>query len=283
MGKISLEEIVQAVNDLPSLPQIVLRVMELTEDPDSTAQDINAALAQDQGLTARVLKLANSAFYGFPRRIATVTEATVLLGFKTIRSIVLAASVNDMLSQEMEGYALEYGELWRHSQCSAMAARLIARRVKYSGLDVAYTAALLHDIGKVVLNSYLKEAYQEVLEKVDSDNITFLQSERVVLGFDHSQVGAQIAEKWNLPPELVEAIAYHHEPEQAQVNPRLTAIVHLADAICVAMGIGLGIDGLLYPVSPQALEILGLQQSDIDSILSEMVDICSDQQSFDIN
>ncbi|HQA06659.1 MAG TPA: HDOD domain-containing protein [Syntrophomonadaceae bacterium] len=282
MGKISLEEIVQAVNDLPSLPQIVLRVMELTEDPDSTAQDINATLAQDQGMTARVLKLANSAFYGFPRRIATVTEATVLLGFKTIRSIVLAASVNEILSQEMEGYALEYGELWKHSQCSAMAARLIARRVKYGGFDVAYTAALLHDIGKVVLNSSMKETYHEVLDKVINDNMTFLQSEQIVLGFDHAQVGAQIAEKWNLPPELVETIALHHEPEKAQVNLQLTAIVHLANAVCVAMGIGLGIDGLLYPVSFHAMKILGLQQADLDAILSEMVDICADQQSFDI-
>lgn len=282
MGRISLEEIVQAVNDLPSLPQVVLRVMELTEDPDSTVQDINAVLAQDQGLTARVLKLANSAFYGFPRRISTVTDATVLLGFKTIRSIVLAASVNEILSQEMEGYALEYGELWKHSQCSAMTARLIAKRVKYGGLDVAYTAALLHDIGKVVLNNSMKEAYQEVLNKVIHDNLTFLQSEQIILGFDHAQVGAQIAEKWNLPPELVETIACHHEPGRAQVNPKLTAIVHLADAVCVAMGVGVGIDGMLYPVSSQALQVLDLQQSDVDAIVSEMVDILADQQSFDI-
>lgn len=282
MGRISLEEIVQSVNDLPSLPQVVLRVMELTEDPDSTAQDINAALAQDQGMTARVLKLANSAFYGFPRRISTVTDATVLLGFKTIRSIVLAASVNEILSQEMEGYALEYGELWKHSQCSAMAARLISRRVKYTGSDVAYTAALLHDIGKVVLNNTMKEAYHEVLSKVENDNLTFLQAEQIILGFNHAQVGAQIAEKWNLPLELVETIACHHEPEKAEVNLRLTAIVHLADAVCVAMGFGVGIDGLLYPVSNQSLETLGFQQADVDAVLSEMVDVCTDKQSFDL-
>ncbi|HOQ09616.1 MAG TPA: HDOD domain-containing protein [Syntrophomonadaceae bacterium] len=282
MGKISLENIVQAVNDLPSLPQVVLRVMELTEDPDSTAQDINEVLTQDQGMTARVLKLANSAFYGFPRRIATVTEATVLLGFKTIRSLVMAASVSDMLSQKIEGYALEYGELWKHSQCCAMTARHIARKIKFGGLEVAYTAGLLHDIGKVVLNTYMKETYREVLDKVQSESIPFLQSEQSILGFDHAQVGAQVAEKWNLPPELVETIACHHEPEQAKVNPKLTAIIHLANVVCSTMGIGLGIDSLLYPVSSQALEILGLQPADVDVIISEMADICSDQQSFDL-
>jgi putative nucleotidyltransferase with HDIG domain len=282
MGRVSLEEIVQAVQDLPSLPQVVLRVMELTEEPDSTAQDINRELSQDQGLTARVLKLANSAFYNFPRRIASVTDATVLLGFKTIRSIVLAASVNEILSQEMEGYALEYGELWKHSQSSAMAARLIARRVKYPGVDVTYTAALLHDTGKVVLNSSLKEAYHEVLNKVLNNNTSFLEAEESILGFNHAQVGARIAEKWNLPPELVEAIEFHHDPDNAQVNPKLTAIVHVADAVCMAMGIGIGVDGMLYPISAKAMDILGLQDTDIESIISEMTDLCADQQSFNI-
>ena len=149
MGKISLESIVEAVNDLPALPQVVVQVIKLTEDPDSTAQDINYVLNQDQAITAKVLKMANSAFYGFPRRIGSVTDAIIMLGFRTLRSIVMAASVSDILNKEIEGYALEYGELWRHSQCTAMAARLIARKSKFAFLDLAYTAALLHDIGKV--------------------------------------------------------------------------------------------------------------------------------------
>lgn len=282
MGRVSLEEIVKAVNDLPSLPQVVLRVMELTEEPDSTAQDINRELSQDQGLTARVLKLANSAFYGFPRRISSVTDATVLLGFRTIRSIVMAASVNEILSQKMEGYALEYGELWKHSQCAAMVARLIAKRIKYPAMDVAYTAALLHDTGKVVLNSSMQEAYHEVLDKVSDDDISFLQAEECILGFNHAQVGARISEKWNLPPELVEAIEFHHEPDKAHVNPKLTAIVHVADAVCVSMGIGIGVDSMLYPISAKSMELLDLQPNDIDSIISEMADVCADQQSFNL-
>lgn len=282
MGRVSLEEITAAVNDLPSLPQVVLRVMELTEDPDSTAQDINDVLNQDQGMTARVLKLANSAFYGFPRRISTVTDAIVMLGFRTIRSIVLAASVSDILVKEMEGYALEQGELWRHSQCSAVAARLIARRVKFGRLDVAYTAALLHDIGKVILNEFIKDAYHEVVDKATADTIPFSQAEDDILGFNHAKVGALVAEKWNLPPELVEAIMLHHQPDQAQVNAKLTAIVHMADAVCVSMGIGVGVDGLLYPVSPAAMQMLELREADLESIISEVVDVCSDQQTFNM-
>lgn len=280
MSKRSMESIVEAVNDLPSLPHIVVKVMELCEDPDSTAQEIAQVLNQDQAMTARVLKMSNSAFYGFPRRIATVANAIVFLGFKTIRSIVMAASVSDILNQEMEGYALAYGELWKHSQCSAMAARLIGRKTRFVKLDLAYTAALLHDIGKVILNNTMKESYHEVVAKVNTDNISFIDAEDEILGFNHALVGSRVAEKWNLPPELVESIALHHYPEQAKINKELTAIVHLADAICVSMGIGIGIDGMLYPMSVEAMKLLGLDELEIENMVSELVDVFVDEQSF---
>lgn len=280
MTRISMESIVEAVNDLPALPHVVVKVMELTEDPDATAQDISNVLNQDQAMTARVLKLANSAFYGFPRRIGTISDAIIYLGFKTIRSIVMAVSVSDILSREIEGYALEYGELWKHSQCTAIAARLIARKAKFGFLDLAYTAALLHDIGKVILNNFMKEAYHEVVNRVSGENISFIDTENEILGFNHAMVGARVAEKWNLPPDLVEAIALHHHPEDAEINKRLTAIVHLGDAICVMMGIGIGIDGMLYPVSEDAMKLLGFSESDIETVISELVDVFADQQSF---
>lgn len=280
MGRVTMESIVEAVNDLPSLHHIVTKVMELTEDPDSTAQDINNVLNQDQGMTAKVLKMANSAFYGFPRRIGTVTDATILLGFKTIRSIVMAASVSDILSQEIKGYALENGELWRHSQCAAMAARLIGKKAKFARLDLAYTAALLHDIGKVILNSSMLEAYHDVVTRVNAGDISFIDAENLLIGFNHAIVGAKVVEKWNLPAELVEAIELHHNIEKAEINKKLTAIVHVADAICVSMGIGIGIDGMLYPMSAEAMSLLGLDESEIDNIISELVDIFADQQSF---
>lgn len=280
MGKVALQKIVEGVNDLPSLPHVVIRVMELTEDQNSTAQDINSALSQDQGMTAKVLKLANSAYYGFSRRISSVTDAVVLLGFRTIRSIVMAASVSDILSKEIEGYALAQGELWQHSQATAIAARMIARETKFGSFEVAYTAALLHDIGKVILNTHLSEAYNEVVEKVNNESIPFMEAEDQILGFNHAEVGAKVAEIWNLPEELVEAIAYHHNPEKAKINPKLTAIVHIADAISVSMGIGIGIDGMLYPISDEAMKLLKLDESHIEKIISQLTDVIVDSDSF---
>ncbi|MEA1960051.1 MAG: HDOD domain-containing protein [Bacillota bacterium] len=280
MGKMCLDDIVDAVNDLPALPNVVIKVLELTEDPNSTAQDINQALSQDQGMMAKVLRLSNSAFYGFPRRIATITDATIFLGFRTVRGIVMAASVSDILSQEVEGYALAPGELWKHSQAVAMGSRLIARNTKYPNPDVAYTAGLLHDIGKVILNTHMKDAYHEVVDKVVQGNVPFYEAEDEVIGFNHAIVGARIAEKWNLPDELVHTIAWHHLPEKDEQNNRLTSIVHLADVSALSMGIGIGIDGMLYPVSKYALQILNMEASDIEGTIARMVDLLSDQQSF---
>lgn len=273
MTKVTLENVLSKVNDLPALPYVVVRVMELTEDQNATPQDINSALNQDQSMTAKVLKLANSAFYGFPRRISTVTDATIFLGFKTVRSIVLAAAVSEMLSKEVEGYAMDRGELWRHSQSVAIISRAIAKKVKFPLIDIAYTAGLLHDIGKVVLNSFMSQQYKEVLKAVEEEDLPFMAAEEQVLGFTHANVGARIAEKWNLPGELVEAIAYHHEPAFATINPKLTAIVHIADVICLYMGIGMGVDGLRYPVSREAMELLGLNEEDVENMMSQLVDL----------
>ncbi|KUK32584.1 MAG: Metal dependent phosphohydrolase [Thermoanaerobacterales bacterium 50_218] len=278
--KPTLERIVQDVQDLPALPQIVEQVIRVTEDPDSTVKELNDIICQDQALTARILRLANSAYYGFPRRISTVVEAIVILGFNTIRNLVLAASVYDLLSREVPGYQLGKGELWRHSIACAMAARLLARQVRFPAPDQAFVAGLLHDIGKIVLSVYMQDAYLEIINTVKEKRIPFSQAEKDVLGFTHAEVGAKVAEKWNFPVPLVEAIAFHHEPTRARENARLTALVHIADAICMMMGIGLGGDGLCYPVFPEALSLLGLQQGIIEELIDRLSDLFVDKNSF---
>lgn len=280
MSRIGLAQVVEAVNDLPSLPQIIDRVVGLVDNPNSTAQDINDIITRDQSLTAKVLRLANSAHYGYPRRISTVTEATVLLGFSTVKSMVMAASVSDLMAREMPGYALAPGELWRHSQGAAITSRFIARRLGFGFIEVAYTAALLHDIGKVILNHHLEQSYREVVELIKGNRMSFAEAEKEVLGFDHAEVGSRVAEKWNLPPELVEAIACHHKPEEAVQTCRLTAIVHTADALCMMLGVGLGLDGLDYRLSEPALKELGLDLSEVENLISLVGDNLADESSF---
>ncbi len=277
MGQISLEELIEKVDEIPVFPASVMKIIHLIEEDTTSAKDIEKEIMKDQGLTAKILKLANSAYYGLRRDVQTVSQAIVLLGFQAVKSMVLATSVGKVFDKEMPGYALGKEALWRQSQISAVMARTIAKKCKYDKADLVYTAGLLKDIGKVILDHYLVESYEEVIKKMESSDETFLEVEQQVLGFDHAQVGAKIAEKWHLPEELVEAIALHHEPEKAQINPKMTAIVHVGDVLIMMMGLHLGIDGLSYYISESTLEHLGLSESELQEIMSEIADIASDE------
>jgi putative nucleotidyltransferase with HDIG domain len=273
-----LDDLIRQVRDLPSLPIAVTRVMQLTNDPKAGLSDVAHALASDQGLAARVLKLANSAYYGSSRRIGTVSEAVVILGMRTTRNLTLATSCQDMLEREVQGYFLPRGALWRHSLACAAAAQNLARRAKFRGTEEAFVAGLLHDIGKVIMSAYLKAEFAQVLTRVAKGKSTFSDAERDVLGFDHAEVGARLLERWNLPPTLVTAVRYHHSPSQIPDN-LLAALVHVADTICLTLGIGLGVDGMAYTLDPNALAMLHLTEDDFEQVASQTCDTLSEAGS----
>jgi len=273
-----MDDIIAAVNDLPALPQVAYKIMDLTNDPRATAQDVGNAISQDQGLTVKVLRMANSAYYGYSRKIATAAEATVLLGFSTIRSVVLAAAMNDLLSRELNGYALGTGDLWKHSYGTALTSRYIARRCRFKAIEVAYTAGLLHDIGKVILNQFMKDVYHQVAQEAAQNHISFLEAENRILGFNHAVIGSRVARKWNLPADIVEALAFHHNPKEAEKNPALAAVVHVSDALCSSMGLGVGADGMSNPLSKHAMELLGLGGNDLEIFVDELSDVMIELQ-----
>ncbi|MGB9885934.1 MAG: HDOD domain-containing protein [Moorellales bacterium] len=278
--ELRLQDLVEKVQDLPALPTVVNQVIRLTEDPDSTAADLNAVISRDQALTAKVLRLANSAYYGFPRRVATVTDAVVLLGFNTIRNLVLAASVSNVLQREAPGYQLGRGDLWWHSLTSAMAARLLARKIRFRAAEEAFVAGLLHDIGKLVLSQYVAETYAQILERVTRDGVPFMEAEQAILGFDHARAGGLVAEKWNLPEGLVEAIGCHHRPAAARKAPALAALAHTGDALALMLGAGLGADGLMYPLDWDSVAAVGLTEEKVEEVLDELADSLVDEASY---
>jgi len=279
VGELSLNDIVHRVEELPALPNVTYKVLKLTSDPKTTIPELSDVITKDQVLTAKVLRMANSAYYGYARRIYSIDEAVVVLGFSTIRSLVMAASVFNVLDKEFQGYFLPKGDLWKHSMLTALTARLLAKRTGYELPDQAFVAGLLHDIGKVVLNTYMTKAFHSVLSKVNETRIAFMEAERDILGFDHAVVGARVAEKWNLPEALVEAIGKHHCPREATNNPKLTSIVHIADAASMSMGIGLGGDGLLYPFDGFATDQLNLTKNIIEEVMAEIADSLIDAET----
>lgn len=280
MTKLTLEYIVNKVDDMKALPEIINKVIELTDDPDSNVHDMEKVILQDQVLTTKILRLANSAYYGYARKISTVSQATVLLGFQAIKGIALASTVRTYLMDELRGYSLDKNELWSQSQTCAIISRFIAKSIKYSNPEEAYIAGLLRDIGKTILNQHMEKEYMEVLSKMEEGNMSFLDAEKEVLGFGHTEIGEKIAEKWDFPKDLVEAIGYHHTPELASMNPLLVSIVHIADAITMMMGIGLGLDGLSYNLSSIAIDNLNLDETQFQTIISQVTDLVKDEESF---
>lgn len=270
--------VLKRVKDIPSLPQFVVETLKKLDDPKSSATDVANRLSKDEGLVVRVLKLANSAYYGLSRRITGVSEAISFLGFKTVKSIVLAASVYKFMNNAFTGYALDRGELWKHSQGVALTARYLADKLKACDPEEAYIGSLMHDIGKIVLNDYVRFGYSIILRLVEEDKVPFCSAERQVLGFDHAQVGGLVMEQWNLPEAYSYIASYHHSPwdlpaEMSVLQPVLD-VVHVSNVMCLMLGVGIGADGIQYQVSPESLERLGISE-DVELIMSEFVEILS--------
>lgn len=279
MGTERLDALVRQVRDLPALPDTVVRVMQVSGDPKAAITDVAKVLVSDQALAARVLKLANSAFYGASRRIATVSDAVIILGLRTTRNLVMACGCQELLEHEVAGYGLPRGALLRHSLACAAAAQALAKRTKYRGTEEAFVAGLLHDIGKVVMNLYGRDQFLQVLIQAASGEITYADAERAVFSFDHAEAGAYLLERWNLPASLIAAVRYHHVPLEAPTDSPLPCLVHVADAVCMTLGIGLGLDGLAYTLQPEALARLGLTADDFEAVAAQTCDTLAEAGS----
>ena len=267
------------MKDIPSMPQFVIETLKKLDDPKSSASDVGEKLAKDEGLVLRVLRLANSAYYGLSRRITGISEAIAFLGFKTVKSIVLAASVYKFMDTSFTGYALDRGELWKHSQAVAAASRFLSQKLKMGDPEEAYVGGLMHDIGKIVLNDYVRFGYGIILRLVEEERVPFGEAERVVLGFDHAQVGGLVMEQWNLPDSYSYMAAYHHSPEALPEEGfecrKALDVVHVSNMMCLMLGVGMGVDGMQYSISDESLGRLGISDQ-VENIMAEFVDIISD-------
>lgn len=268
--------ILSRLKEVKSFPQFVVETLKMLDNPDSSAQNVAGTLSKDEGLVIRTLKLANSAFYGLPRRISSIQEAVALLGYKTIKNLVIAATLYQRMDNAFTGYALDRGDLWRHSLSVAYAARYIAERTKACPPEEAYIAGMLHAIGKIVLNDYIKFGYQIIVRIVDTDKLPFVEAERMVLGFDHAQVGGMLVDKWNLPESHKVAVEYQYMPEELpeelSEHRSMVDVIHVANSMILMLGVGVGADGLQYPLSEKALARLGLDGT-AEQVLSDLVDI----------
>ncbi|OPY15358.1 MAG: hypothetical protein A4E66_00144 [Syntrophus sp. PtaB.Bin001] len=257
---------IEKVDMLPTIPGVVKRLARIIGNPKISLSEISSFISSDPALTSRILKMVNSAVFGFPGRISSVTHAVTLLGFNVIKGLLMGVTVLELMQTVMIG-------LREHSVGCAVAARTIASIKGLKNLEDVSVAGLLHDIGKVILLLEFPEDYAAVLETAERKGVLVFEAEKAHFSENHAAVGLWLSEKWQFPKNLTDVIAYHHRPGLAKNAPTETAIVHLADVLVRAMGFGYAGDALVPAVSPPSFEQLNLSEADIRKVLQSIEDI----------
>jgi putative nucleotidyltransferase with HDIG domain len=271
---ITVQKLLRFTSNIPPFPKAVQRVMTMLRDHSIQLTKVGEVVSLDQGLSGKVLRMANSAYFGLPRRVYNVTEALVLLGFANVRSVLVSASVGNILCRSLDAYGLEAGRLWEHSVGAAYAAQMLARKVDARVYSMAFSAGLLHDVGKVAIDQALDPDARTVLARaIDSayapsslegtwarygsalcrkappscerrrpePEATWRAKDKVeteIVGATHAEVGTKVCTKWNLPEEIVEAVEFHHHPDEAPSHVTLAAITAMADHCMGLLGEG---------------------------------------------
>ena len=268
---LTIEDIVRKTPDLPTIPAAALAVMREADSSISTAHSVSQHIAQDQALTARVLRLANSAYYGLSRQVVDLQEAVVVLGMRCVRNLAVVAATYPWMSKPLKGYMLAPKQMWTHSFGVAVASQQVAKHTNCAPDETVFIAGLLHNIGKVALSIWLENKLPMMVNMAIKEDIPFDQLERNLLGFDHADVGAYLGEQWNLPKVFVDAIHYHHRPNECVPHNATVDCVHIGDYLTMAMGFGLGGDGLRYDLVPEAMARIQLEPSDVEKLTSGFV------------
>ncbi len=241
---LELERLIRRVTEVPTLPSTVAKIVEISDKETSSAADLAKVIYCDQALAAKVLRIANSSFYGFSRKVKTLEHATVILGFRDIRNMALAMSVFSSFFVKGKENRFDRNRFWEHSLGCGLAARLIAED---AGLDKTelFVAGLVHDVGKVILDRFHQDGFKDVLEAASNGRLSWEAAEREVLGYTHADVAVRLLESWRFPPELLRPVGFHHHPWDDDQEPRRSAVVYLADMLTRSQG------PLDYPGQPK--------------------------------
>jgi len=276
------KKVVESIDQLPSLPAIVTKLIQVVNSAESSADDAAKLIEKDPGLTSKMIRLANSAFYGIPRSISSVSSAVVILGFNTIRSLVLSASVMKMFAGSQQP-ALDKEKFWRHSITTAMAAKLIVRHfinVRMMDPESAFCAGILHDIGKLIFNEYMSKEYVEVTAFAEKNNIALIDAETKVLGINHAAIGKVISDKWALPLDLEYTLVHHHEPGAADQLIELVATINYADLLAHEAGASLWENEPVYVAKNNYRSILNVSDADHEKIIQMLIDSMDKSNEF---
>ena len=262
-----IEEIINKINMLKPVSYIGDKIVDIVSNPDSSLAELVDIVKYDQGMTANLLKTCNSAYFGLAKEITSVKQAVAFLGLNEVASLIMMGNSSENFREAQEGYDLTEGELWRYSVSSALMAQDLAEKKNLNNVSLIFTAALLKDIGKVILNTYVKDSFEAINKAVQENGLTFLNAEKEVIGIDHAELGARVAEQWNFSPVMVNIIRNHHYPDKAPADDLSIPIVYVADCICMMMGKGVGSDGLAYTYYQDVVDRLHFSEIDLQKTM----------------
>ncbi len=260
---------IENINALPTAPGTFKKISQVIGKPGITLSEISDFVSRDPALTTKVLKMVNSAIYGFPGRISSVSHAIMLLGLNVVKGLLLGISVFEIMQKVMAG-------LWDHSVGCATVARAIAEKKGVKDPEEVSVAGLLHDIGKVILVLEYAPLYEEAMNQAASQRIPIFEAEWGVFQETHAAIGMWLAGRWRFPSNLVDVIQYHHRPGSARSAPLETAIVHFSDILVRSRGFGFAGDPLVPAIHPAAFELLSLTETDIREVLDKL-EACRDE------
>jgi putative nucleotidyltransferase with HDIG domain len=282
MRDTKINAILAKVKSFPTMPGAGAKMLALLEEPETSVSEIEDILRYDPGLTANVLRLANSAYFGIPSKIGSLKQAVILLGLKRLMQLVVASCVSAIMDKSVPGYDLPAGDMWRHSIAVSLAAEALVKGKKKIKTEDFFTPALLHDVGKLVLGAFVKEEL-EAIESIAAKGVPFVVAENMILGTDHAEIGARILAQWNLPADIINAVRWHHDPDSSDVSNVQVDVVYLANLLCQIPHAGAQGAGHAIELSPSVIERLGIQLDQFEAISEKVacwVDELSDTLAF---
>jgi putative nucleotidyltransferase with HDIG domain len=262
----NLEKILRSIQNIPAFPVTVQKISQLLQGEYSATQLANV-IKLDAAITANILKMSNSAYFGARQEIKSIIDAVTYLGKENLIRVTQTASMSRFYTKPATAYAAKPADLWEHSVAVALLSQILSKKIHGRGDDVLYTAALLHDIGKFIMSEFTQE-FEEIMELVAHQGYSFLDAEEKVIGINHSELGGRIAVHWKFPREIKDAIAFHHRPDLLkETNSDIPWLVYLAEQLCPMIGLDGGVDGFAQRGVGEALRRYKLRARDLEEAL----------------
>ena len=275
-----LRATIESITDLPTLPVVVTRITSQIANPTTNAADIGKLIEQDQALTGKVLRLVNSAYYGFPKQIKSVQHAVVILGFNKVKTSIITASVFGAFRGRRQG-GLDLRRFWQHALGVAISSKVAAEHFGAAHMsEDAFICGLLHDVGKVVMDQYQPNIYGPIVKYANDKGILLYDAEEEVMGLTHATIGEWMMDKWRLPHTIVNLVSDHHKPAMSRERRELVSSIHLGDIISRALGVGSGGDQRIPVIDPVVATTFNIDAATLDLLVTKTIDEMSKGQEF---